>query len=113
MLHRFDWFVDNFLSELSAPEFKHIESDIESQVQLQAQQKLKEFKKQDFSGIRIADTVVVSGTCHKRILEYVKSAAIDLIIMGAGSPLQKVMLGSVVEKVSRLSTIPVMLDKCV
>ena len=140
VLRRFDWFVENFLSELPQPDFKRsagdsesqgqhqaqqflselsgsdfkrIASGLESQVQHQAQQKLEAFKQRYLRDIRIAATVVVSGTRHKRILEYVKSEGIDLIIMGAGTPLQKLMFGSVVEKVSKLATVPVTIVKCV
>jgi nucleotide-binding universal stress UspA family protein len=131
----FNWFADNFMTELSEPEskriardfdprlhslinllsesnFKHIAGDFESQVHNQAQQKLEAFKNQYLSEVSIADAVVVSGTRHKQILDYAESKGIDLIIMGAETSLQKVMFGSVVEKVSRLATVPVMIVKC-
>jgi nucleotide-binding universal stress UspA family protein len=135
VLRPFGWFVDNFLTELSETDSKHIGSDVdsqlhsllnlfsdpdskrvagdfESQVQKQAQQKLQAFKERYLSDVNIADTVVVSGTRHKQILEYVKSEGIDLIIMGAETSVQKVMFGSVVEKVSKLAAVPVVIVKC-
>jgi len=86
VLRRFDWFVDTYVSDPPEPDFKRIASDIGK-----------------------AD--VVSGTNYKQIIQYVASEDIDLIIMGTGSTLQKVMFGAVAEKVSRLSTVPVMLIK--
>ena len=112
VLRRFDWFVDTYVSDPPKPDFKRITSDFESHVLSQAQQKLEAFEKRYLSDIRIANAAVVSGTHYKQILNYVESEGIDLIIMGTGTPIQKVMFGSVAEKVSKLSTVPVMLVKC-
>jgi nucleotide-binding universal stress UspA family protein len=111
VLRRFDWFVDTYVPDPPEPDFKRIASDFEDQVLLQAQQKLDAFKQQYLQNIRIANAIVVSGTHYKQILNYVKTENIDLIIMGTGTTLQKVIFGSVAEKVSRLSTVPVMLIK--
>jgi len=111
VLRRFDWFVDTYVSDPPEPDFKRIASDFEDQVLSQAQQKLDAFKQQYFQNVRIANAIVVSGTHYKQILNYVKTEEIDLIIMGTGTTLQKVIFGSVAEKVSRLSTVPVMLIK--
>ena len=59
----------------------------------------------------LQNSAVVSGTHYKQILSYVESEGIDLIIMGMGTPVQKVIFGSVAEKVSRLAAVPVMLVK--
>jgi nucleotide-binding universal stress UspA family protein len=111
VLRRFDWFVDTYVPDPPEPDFKRIASDFEDQVLSQAQQKLDAFKQQYLQNIRIANAIVVSGTHYKQILNYVKTENIDLIIMGTGTTLQKVIFGSVAEKVSRLSTVPVMLIK--
>jgi nucleotide-binding universal stress UspA family protein len=111
VLRRFDWFVDTYVSDPPEPDFKRIASDFESQVLAQAEQKLAAFQKRHLAGIRIAGAKVVSGTHYKQILAHVKSEGIDLIIMGTGTTVQKVMFGSVAEKVSRLATVPVMLVK--
>ena len=111
VLRRFDWFVDTYVSDPPEPDFKRIASDFEGQVMQQAIQKLEAFKQKHFKDIRIVKDSVVSGTHYKQILDYVKSEGIDLIIMGTGSTLQKVMFGSVAEKVSRLASVPVMLVK--
>lgn len=113
VLRRFDWFVDTYVSEPPEPDFKRIASDFESQVMTQVKQRLSVFQKKYLSDIQIANTAVVSGTHYKEILSYVESEGIDLIIMGTGTLVQKMMFGSVAEKVSKLSTVPVMLVKCV
>ena len=109
VLRRFDWFVDTYVSDPPKPDFKRIASDFESQVLSQAQQKLDSFRKQYLSNLQIANTAVVSGTHYKRILKYAKSEGIDLIIMGTGGTVQKLVFGSVAEKVSKLSPVPVLL----
>ena len=111
VLRRFDWFVTTYVSESPKPDFKRIASDFESQILVQAQQKLEAFKQKYFSDIRIAGTDVVTGTYHKQILEFVDEKKIDLIIMGTGTTVLKMMFGSVTEKVSRLTDVPVMLVK--
>lgn len=112
VLRRFDWFVDTYISEESPkPDFKRIASDFEGQVLLQAQQKLDSFIKKHLKDIDVVNAKVVSGTHYKKILEYVETAGIDLIIMGRGTAIEKVVFGSVAEKVSRFSPVPVMLIK--
>jgi len=111
VLRRFDWFVDTYVSDPPKPDFKRIASDFEGQVLTQANQKLESFIKTHFKDVPIADSKVVSGTHYKQILDYVDTAGIDLIIMGRGNTIQKVVFGSVAEKVSRLSPVPVMLIK--
>jgi nucleotide-binding universal stress UspA family protein len=111
VLRRFDWFVDTYVSDPPEPDFKRIASDFGDQILHQAQQKLEAFKGQHLKGIQIANTSVVIGTHYKRILEYAETEKIDLIIMGTGATVQRVMFGSVAEKVSRLANVPVMLVK--
>ena len=111
VLRRFDWFVDTYVSDPQEPDFKRIASDFESRVLMQAEQKLDAFIKRHFKDIRIGKAEVISGTNYKQIIQYVESENIDLIIMGTGTTLQKVMFGAVAEKVSRLASVPVMLIK--
>ena len=111
VLRRFDWFVDTYVSDPPKPDFKRIASDFESQVLSQAKQKLDTFIERYFQEVRIGKAAVVSGTNYKQIIQYVESEKIDLIIMGTGTTLQKVMFGAVAEKVSRLANVPVMLVK--
>ena len=77
----------------------------------QAEQKLEAFQQKYLKDIKIVKASVVSGTNYKRIIDYVKDEGIDLVIMGTGTTVQKVMFGAVAEKVSRLSPVPVMLVK--
>jgi len=111
VLRPFEWFVDTYVPDPPKPDFKRIASDFENQILLQAQQKLESFKQQHLKGIQITNAIVVTGTHYKKILDYAESEGIDLIIMGTGSTLKRVMFGSVAEKVSRLATVPVMLIK--
>jgi nucleotide-binding universal stress UspA family protein len=111
VLRRFDWFVDTYVSDPPKPDFKRIASDFESQVMQQAQQKLEAFKRRHLKDIRIANAIVVTGTHYRQIIDYSKSEGIDLIIIGTGTRRQRMMFGSVADKVSRLAKIPVMLIK--
>jgi nucleotide-binding universal stress UspA family protein len=111
VLRRFDWFVDTYVEESPEPDFKRIASDFESQVLVKAEQRLAAFQKRYLADLRVANASIVSGTHYKQILKYVKAEGINLIIMGTGTTVQKVMFGSVAEKVSRLATVPVMLVK--
>ncbi len=114
VLHRFEWFVDTYVSDDSAkPDFKRIASDFEGQVMSRARQKLEAFEKKYLNDIRIAKATVVSGTHYEQILTYVESEGIDLIVMGTGTAIHKLIFGSVAEKVSRLAPVPVMLIKTV
>ena len=109
VLRPFEWFVDTYVLEPPKPDFKRIASDFEDQLLLQAEKKLEMFQKQYLKDIRIANASVIAGTHYKQILKYVESEGIDLIMMGTGSTFQKVIFGSVAEKVSKLSAVPVML----
>ncbi len=111
VLRRFDWFVDTYVQDSPEPDFKRIASDFEDKILIQAQQKLEAFQKQHLKDIRIANANVVSGTHYRQILDYTKSEGIDLIIMGTGTRRQRMMFGSVADKVSRLAKVPVMLIK--
>lgn len=111
VLRRFDWFVDTYVPDSPEPDFKRIASDFEDKLLVQVEQKLEAFKQKHLKDIRIANAVVVSGTHYRQILDYAKSEGIDLIIMGTGKRMQKMMFGSVADKVSRLAKVPVMLIK--
>ena len=111
VIRRFDWYVDTYVSDPPKPDFKRIASDFETQLIRGVQEKLEAFKLRHFKDIRIAKASVVSGTHYKRIIDYVKTEQIDLVIMGTGTTVQKMMFGSVADKVSRLAPVPVMLVK--
>jgi nucleotide-binding universal stress UspA family protein len=103
--------VDTYVLDSPEPDFKRIASDFESKVLAQVKQKLDAFIKRHFKDVRIGKAAVVSGTHYKEIIQYAESEKIDLIIMGTGTTLQKVIFGAVAEKVSRLAGVPVMLIK--
>ena len=111
VLRRFEWFVDTYVEDSPKPDFKRIASDFEDKLLVQAEQKLEAFQKQHLKDIQIANAVVVSGTHYRQILDYAKSEGIDLIIMGTGTRGQRLMFGSVADKVSRMTKVPVMLIK--
>ncbi|MDJ0782848.1 MAG: universal stress protein [Desulfosarcinaceae bacterium] len=111
VLRRFDWYVDTYVSDPPKPDFKRIASDFETQLIQGVQEKLKAFQLKHLQDTRVAKASVVSGTHYKRIIEYVKTEQIDLVIMGTGTTIQKMMFGSVADKVSRLAPVPVMLVK--
>lgn len=111
VLRRFDWFVDTYVPDSPEPDFKRIASDFEDKILIQAQQKLEAFKQQHLKDIRIANAIVVSGTHYRQIIDYAKSQGIDLIVMGIGTRVQRMMFGSVAEKVTKLAKVPVMLIK--
>jgi nucleotide-binding universal stress UspA family protein len=111
VLRRFDWFVDTYVSDPPKPDFKRIASDFEGQIMEQAQKKLESFQKKYLKDVKIAKATVVSGTRYRQILDYAKAERIDLIVMGIGKKGQRMIFGSVADKVSRLAKIPVMLIK--
>ena len=112
VLRRFDWFIDTYVSEPPKPDFKRIATDFEDQIMAQAQQKLESFQKKYLKDVEIVKASVVSGTHYRQIIDYAKAEGIDLITMGTGKRGQKMMFGSVADKVTRLAKVPVMLIKC-
>ena len=111
VLRRFDWFVDTYVQDSPEPDFKRIASDFEDKILIQAEQKLEAFRQKHLKGIQIANSSVVTGTRYRQIIDYAKAEGIDLIVMGIGSRGQKMMFGSVADKVSRLAKVSVMLIK--
>ncbi len=111
VLRRFDWFVDTYVKDSPEPDFKRIASDFEDKILIQAQQKLEAFRQKHLKGIQIVNASVVTGTRYRQIIDYAKAEGIDLIVMGIGSRGQKMMFGSVADKVSRLAKVSVMLIK--
>jgi len=111
ILRRFDWFVDTYVSQPSETDFKSIATDFENQLLARARKTLSVFKEKHFKDIDIVKSTVATGTHYKEILDYVASEKIDLIIMGTGNQLQKMVFGSVADKVAKLSSVPVMLVK--
>jgi nucleotide-binding universal stress UspA family protein len=62
------------------------------------------------AGVGTIEGIVSQGTPHRAILDYVDEADVDLVVMGTHgrTGLDRYLLGSVTEKVVRLSETPVM-----
>lgn len=62
------------------------------------------------AGVETVDATVVQGTPHRSILQYAADNDIDLIVMGTHgrTGFERYLLGSVTEKVVRLSDVPVL-----
>ncbi len=75
-----------------------------------AEKKLYEFIDKHFKEYPGTKTVVVAGDASEEIINYVESQGIDLIIMGTHGRkgLDKVMFGSVAERVVKTSPVPVL-----
>ena len=71
---------------------------------------LKLLAEQCCTGVSV-DTVLLEGRAHAAILEFVKTTACDLVVMGThGRPwYQRVLLGSTTEAVLRVSSVPVLI----
>lgn len=76
-----------------------------------AQKSLREFTGKYFKDTDRIKTAVVKGDAAEEILNYIKKEGIDLLIMGTHGRkgLDKVIFGSVAEKVSKTAPVPVML----
>ncbi len=105
--------IDTYIVQPSMMEFKKLASDVEKEFITAAENRLELFKKEFFDDFAKIRKTVVFGNHYKEILAYVESEKIDLIIMGTGSPLYKMVIGSVADKVAKYAKIPVMLVKTV
>jgi nucleotide-binding universal stress UspA family protein len=76
-----------------------------------AQKSLFEFCEEHFKKTDRIKTVVVKGDPAEEILNYINKEDIDLLIMGTHGRkgLDKVMFGSVAEKISKTASVPIML----
>ncbi len=112
VLRPLDMLVDTYVLDPPKPDFKQIASDFDSHISAQARARLSAFEKKYLSGTPVARSTVVSGTHYKEILSYAEANGVDLIVMGTGTRIQNMVFGSVADKVSKLSPVPVMLIKC-
>ncbi|RPH52861.1 MAG: universal stress protein [Desulfobacteraceae bacterium] len=76
-----------------------------------AQKCLQEFTEKYFTDADRIKKTVVKGDAAEEILNYIKKEKIDLLIMGTHGRkgLDKVIFGSVAEKISKTAPVPVML----
>ncbi|MCJ7682752.1 MAG: universal stress protein [Desulfobacteraceae bacterium] len=93
----------------------HVASDsinkIEKDLVEGAERRLKEFKEEHFQAFSDLSAVVVSGDASEEILNYARSEGIDMIILGTHGRkgLDKIVFGSVAERVAKGSPVPVLL----
>ena len=76
-----------------------------------AKKRLKEFTEEYFSDFPETRAEVVPGDISEEILKYTGSKGIDLLILGTHGRkgLEKVVFGSVAERVAKTSPVPVLL----
>jgi len=86
-------------------------SKFEDEVVEGAKKRLKEFTEEYFSGLPGTKAEVIAGDISEEILKYTESKGIDLLILGTHGRkgLEKVVFGSVAERVAKASPVPVLL----
>jgi nucleotide-binding universal stress UspA family protein len=85
-------------------------NQIEKEVIEGAEKRLYEFVDEHFSKFPGVKTAVVAGDAAEKIVDYVVEHKIDLIIMGTHGRkgMDKIIFGSVAERVLKTSPVPVM-----
>ena len=86
-------------------------SKFEDEIVEGAKKRLKEFTEENFSGLPGTKAEVIAGDISEEILKYTESKGIDLLILGTHGRkgLEKVVFGSVAERVAKASPVPVLL----
>ena len=86
-------------------------SKFEDEIVEGAKKRLKEFTEEYFSDLPGTKAEVVPGDISEEILKYTGSKGIDLLILGTHGRkgLEKVVFGSVAERVAKTSPVPVLL----
>ncbi|MGD9137830.1 MAG: universal stress protein [Desulfobacterales bacterium] len=75
-----------------------------------AEKRLYEFMDEHFSEFPNTKTAVVAGDASEEIIQYIDDHSIDLVIMGTHGRkgMDKIIFGSVAERVAKTSPVPVM-----
>jgi nucleotide-binding universal stress UspA family protein len=99
----FDYFTSMYVPHPSVSQF-------EKEVLEGAEKRLYEFADESFKEFPGTKTKVVAGDPSDEILNYIGEHAIDLVIMGTHGRkgIDKVIFGSVAERVVKASPVPVM-----
>jgi nucleotide-binding universal stress UspA family protein len=99
----FDYFTSMYVPHPSVSQF-------EKEVIEGAEKRLYEFAEEHFKGIDGVKVKVAAGDPSDEILGYIGAMGIDLVIMGTHGRrgLDKIMFGSVAERVVKSSPVPVM-----
>jgi nucleotide-binding universal stress UspA family protein len=99
----FDYFTSMYVPHPSVSQF-------EKEVIEGAEKRLYEFADENFAAVAGTKTQVVAGDPSEEILGYIAAHGIDLVVMGTHGRkgLDKVIFGSVAERVVKSSPVPVM-----
>ena len=99
----FDYFTNLYVSDTSINEFH-------TEIVEGAERRLQEFRTENFSDFKAVQTRVEVGDISEEIINYSKSKETDLIIMGTHGRkgLDRIMFGSVAERVIKTSPVPVL-----
>ena len=99
----FEYFTSIYVPHRSINKFEH--EIIEG-----AEKKLYEFMDKHFKEFQGTKATVVAGDASEEIVKYIESKKIDVVVMGTHGRkgLDKVMFGSVAERVIKTSPIPVL-----
>jgi nucleotide-binding universal stress UspA family protein len=99
----FDYFTSIYVPHPSINQF-------EKEIIEGAEKRLYEFVDEHFGEFRGTKTVVVAGDAAEKIIEYIEDQRIDLVIMGTHGRkgMDKIIFGSVAERVVKTSPVPVM-----
>jgi nucleotide-binding universal stress UspA family protein len=99
-----DYFVSIYVPHPSIDQFV-------GEVTEGAKKRLMEFTGEHFSKYNVAEPCVITGDASDEIIRYCESREIDLLIMGTHGRkgLDKVIFGSVADRVSKMATVPVLL----
>jgi nucleotide-binding universal stress UspA family protein len=85
-----------------------LQADLENTAQIQLERLLSDADRRDLHAVAVLRT---SNTPAQSIVDYARSSAIDLIVMGTHGrgALAQMLLGSVADRVVRMSPCPVLL----
>ena len=99
----FDYFTSIYVPHPSINQF-------EKEIIDGAEKRLYEFVDEHFSEFPDTRTAVVAGDAAEKIIEYIRDQDIDLVIMGTHGRkgMDKIIFGSVAERVLKTSPVPVM-----
>jgi nucleotide-binding universal stress UspA family protein len=99
----FDYFTSMYVPHPSVSQF-------EKEVLEGAEKRLYEFADEFFKDVAGTKTKVLAGDPSEEILKYISENAIDLVVMGTHGRkgLDRVIFGSVAERVVKTSPVPVM-----
>jgi nucleotide-binding universal stress UspA family protein len=99
----FDYFTNVYVPHPSISQF-------EKEIIDGAEKRLYEFRDEQFKDYAETKTAVVAGEAWEEIINYAQDKGIDLIIMGTHGRkgLDKVIFGSVAERVIKTSPVPVL-----